>query len=695
AAFDLPEYDRNVMLLVLASMRGYYNGLEAARASMPGGEWPEDALPFPDQILAVLPHGGKADSRSPSNPGGGRVACVGTHNNSGMESLIAHEVCHNLDTNDVRTWGEHVCDPGDATWDDSDCGADGCDLAWPWLDPYTHEIGFDTRLPWEDGWRDGPEQRDRYTVIDGIPRSFISGAGFPLTVGFKEYMSYCNSMVYDEVGDRPLWALPHKWVSAYRWQAIFDRFAPDATAVHGRAAGGMLAAPKTEAPTDVLYVSGRFEADGGGSLEPVVRWPGYETAAGSQGDGVVELVDAGGTVLFATAFQVDFDGGHVDGEMMATSVLDTVEFQFRLPAKAQAAAVVLKRDGVPLAARPRSAKAPTVQVLAPNGGESWAGVQTIRWQAFDEDGDDLSFIIQYSPNGAYWLPVAWGLPQVNQHDVDTAQWPGGTNARVRVIVTDGFNTTSDESDLPFMVPDKPPQIVVVAPRAGAPVPPGAPVDFEVRVFDLEENAVADTHIVWSYGTNQFASGPRPPARLPPGIQTVTVTAFDSQGNSNQVELAVATADGTPPWIELFGPNPMPLEQGTAFSEPGFSATDDVDGDLTANVVTGGVLDARVPGLYAVTYDVQDSAGNRAATRRRYIDVCPLRIKNLRADGFQELTLTWSSFSGSTYAVQSTTNLLNTPSWSIEALREAIGSQTDWTDNGPGTSKFYRILRTLP
>ena len=40
-----------------------------------------------------------------------------------------------------------------------------------------------------------------------------------------------------------------------------------------------------------------------------------------------------------------------------------------------------------------------------------------------------------------------------------------------------------------------------------------------------------------------------------------------------------------------------------------SAIDDVDGDISANVVITGNVDTSIPDTYIITYDISDSAGN--------------------------------------------------------------------------------------
>src|SRR5690606_29871530 len=80
-------------------------------------------------------------------------------------------------------------------------------------------------------------------------------------------------------------------------------------------------------------------------------------------------------------------------------------------------------------------------------------------------------------------------------------------------------------------------------------------------------------------------------------------------------------DLTPPVITLTGPSEMFVTQGTSFTDPGFTATDNRDGDITANVVVGGdTVDVNTIGDYTITYDVSDAAGNPAVQRTRLVHV---------------------------------------------------------------------------
>jgi hypothetical protein len=68
-------------------------------------------------------------------------------------------------------------------------------------------------------------------------------------------------------------------------------------------------------------------------------------------------------------------------------------------------------------------------------------------------------------------------------------------------------------------------------------------------------------------------------------------------------------------ITLVGEATLVLEQGTAFVDPGATASDAADGAVTVSV-TGSVGDT--PGSYTLTYSATDRAGNRASATRTVV-----------------------------------------------------------------------------
>ena len=89
-----------------------------------------------------------------------------------------------------------------------------------------------------------------------------------------------------------------------------------------------------------------------------------------------------------------------------------------------------------VASRTVSNNAPTVSVSLPGGGV----VKTVTWTANDLDGDPLSYSVLYSPdNKNSWFALAMDL-NATTYSMDTSTLPGGTNAFVRILATDGVNT---------------------------------------------------------------------------------------------------------------------------------------------------------------------------------------------------------------------------------------------------------------
>ena len=99
-----------------------------------------------------------------------------------------------------------------------------------------------------------------------------------------------------------------------------------------------------------------------------------------------------------------------------------------------------------------------------------------------------------------------------------------------------------------------------------------------------------------------------------GDYTVTYNVSDAADN-NAVEVSrtvTITADATIPVLTLVGANPQRIELGTAYSELGATATDNIDGDISANIsIDATAVNVNIVGDYTVTYNVSDAAGNAA------------------------------------------------------------------------------------
>jgi len=81
-------------------------------------------------------------------------------------------------------------------------------------------------------------------------------------------------------------------------------------------------------------------------------------------------------------------------------------------------------------------------------------------------------------------------------------------------------------------------------------------------------------------------------------------------------------DTTNPVITLLGTAEVTHTQGTEYTDAGATASDNIDGDITADIVVGGdtVDDTTAVGTYYITYDVEDSGGNHATQVIRTVTV---------------------------------------------------------------------------
>jgi len=105
----------------------------------------------------------------------------------------------------------------------------------------------------------------------------------------------------------------------------------------------------------------------------------------------------------------------------------------------------------------------------------------------------------------------------------------------------------------------------------------------------------------------------------PGSYTLTYSSFYDYPQHNPkstVTRTVVVVPSNPPTITLLGDNPMSIIRGDAWNDPGATAVDNEDGDITDDIiVTGDTVDTSSAGTYNVTYTVTDSSGKSASVTR--------------------------------------------------------------------------------
>ena len=100
-----------------------------------------------------------------------------------------------------------------------------------------------------------------------------------------------------------------------------------------------------------------------------------------------------------------------------------------------------------------------------------------------------------------------------------------------------------------------------------------------------------------------------------GTYLLTYTVVDAAGNTGTATRTVTVADSTAPAITLLGDANITHFKGLTWVDPGATATDTLDGNLSDTITRTGTVDVNTTGVYTLTYTVSDAAGNEANVTR--------------------------------------------------------------------------------
>ena len=161
---------------------------------------------------------------------------------------------------------------------------------------------------------------------------------------------------------------------------------------------------------------------------------------------------------------------------------------------------------------------------------------------------------------------------------------------------------------------------------------------------------------------------------------VTYTVTSSSGRTATVERTIFYDDPIAPELILTEGESVTIGAGQPFTDPGFTATDNVDGDLTDQVQVSGQVDIFSTGDYELTYTVTDSWGNTTTVVRTVtVDVT---MKNPSVSTGKVIYLTFddgpSNYTGelldilAKYDVKATFFVVNTGNIAITSRMAAEG-----------------------
>jgi hypothetical protein len=140
-------------------------------------------------------------------------------------------------------------------------------------------------------------------------------------------------------------------------------------------------------------------------------------------------------------------------------------------------------------------------------------------------------------------------------------------------------------------------------------------------------SVNSKNYFWTFGDGTSSTEINPIKTYTTGEYKVTLKVTNVAGASDTSEDIIVISDAGAPVITLLGDATINIMVGGTFTEPGATATDDVDGDITTNIVFGGdTVDESTAGTYIITYNVSDAAGNAATQRTRTVIVAADIVK---------------------------------------------------------------------
>jgi hypothetical protein len=100
---------------------------------------------------------------------------------------------------------------------------------------------------------------------------------------------------------------------------------------------------------------------------------------------------------------------------------------------------------------------------------------------------------------------------------------------------------------------------------------------------------------------------------------IALSVSDAEASSEAFSLTVVVvADTVPPVITISGTSTVNILVGDSYNDAGATATDDVDGDVSGQIVTDNTVDTSRAGTYSVVYSASDIAGNLNSVTRTVV-----------------------------------------------------------------------------
>ena len=335
------------------------------------------------------------------------------------------------------------------------------------------------------------------------------------------------------------------WVSPTTYSALFNNnmIVPSGETLNLKNISIPMSDLKSQQVADAMRISGWISDDGNLIVRPIrtIETDTY-TLYDPMGDYLMELQGPELEVLFS----LRFSPSQLHGDGPPNSGL----FSLVVPRPSGLRNIAFKsinngEEGILLTTIEVSENPPAVTVLSPKGGENITGPFIVEWEASDPDDDVLFYTVQYAPEGDRFQVITNLLTETS-YRMDPSHLPGGTNARIRIIASDGVNSASDVS-AEFTVANKPPQADIVLPKDDWVISLGEVAYFEGVVYDLEDGKIIGDQLEWRSDIDGIlgAGESITTIGLSPGIHKISLTATDSDGNTGTDSITLTVIDTTP------------------------------------------------------------------------------------------------------------------------------------------------------
>ena len=374
--------------------------------------------------------------------------------------------------------------------------------------------------------------------------------------------------------------------------------------------------------TEVIVVSGQIVENPIGSenpisvrieLDPIFVLPGqYPTEPQEGADYAVVSLDAAGTELARQPFN-PVRNGHPVGF--------PYRFEQRVPFRSGTAQVRIEYRSRVIADIHPGPSAPSVRIIAPNGGEVLSGSDyRVNWEASDGDGDELAFLVGYSDDeGRTWSTLA-GPVQADHVDVPAInmEFTWGGSGRFRVWASDGIHTSYDESDGSVQITGSEVLAEITDPHGPTMIVSGEPLvlnGLSMTATDQHDGFEIrdDRRFIWTsdleglLSAEQFAVVELKTV----GTHTITLTVTDDKGRTATDQLEVEVVAGA---TLQAGPTSLGLYSGGPQAERVWVESFPPEESLPWRAVAGdpwlrlGQTSGRTPAEIDVSYDSQLAAG---------------------------------------------------------------------------------------